>query len=93
VTSLLPLLRTRVTAVWFVLIAATLVSWWLGTDHGFGSDHRAASVVVLGVAFFKARLVGLYFMDLRGAPLALRGIFEAYCLLVCGLVIGMFLGA
>ncbi|MGQ0481841.1 MAG: cytochrome C oxidase subunit IV family protein [Pseudonocardia sp.] len=90
VQSLLPLLRNRISVVWGVLIAATLLSWWLGTGHGFDSVVTA-SVSILVVAFVKVRLVGLYFMELRDSPLPLRAIFEAYCLVACGVVIGMFL--
>jgi predicted signal transduction protein with EAL and GGDEF domain len=84
------LLRTRATTVWFALIAATLVSWALGTDHGLG-DHRAASTVILLVAFTKIRFVGLYFMELRDAPIALRIIFEGYCIVVFAAVLGTYL--
>jgi hypothetical protein len=87
---LAPLLMTRTTAVWFLLILATLTSWRLGTDHGLGS-HEAASVAIVVVAFVKVRLVGLYFMELREAPVVLRGLFEAYCLAVCTLVLAMYL--
>jgi hypothetical protein len=81
------------TVAWFVLILATLTSWRLGTDHGLGSDedHELASVAIFLVAFVKVRLVGLYFMELREAPLPLRGIFEGYCAVVCAAVIGMYL--
>jgi hypothetical protein len=73
-------------------VAATTISWLLGTDHGLdGSGQRVASVAILVVALFKVRLVGLYFMDLRNAPLALRGIFEGWCIVVLGMTIGMFL--
>jgi heme/copper-type cytochrome/quinol oxidase subunit 4 len=91
--SIAPILLTRTTAVWALLILATVVSWWLGTDHGLGegSDHRAASVAIVLVAFVKVRLVGLYFMELREAPTALRSLLEAYCLLVCAVVVGMYL--
>lgn len=88
----LSLLRNRVSVVWTLLIAATVLSWWLGTGHGL-SSVQAASVAVLVVAFVKIRLVGLYFMELRHSPTVLRSIFEAYCLVVCGVVIGMFLFA
>jgi caa(3)-type oxidase subunit IV len=85
-------LRTRATSVWAVLVIATTISWALGSDQGFGPDgHTLASVVILVVALFKVRLVGLYFMELREAPPALRGVFEGYCVAVCGLTIGMFL--
>jgi Prokaryotic Cytochrome C oxidase subunit IV len=43
------------------------------------------------IAFIKVRLVGLYFMELRGAPTVLRGLFEAYCAIACTVVIGVFL--
>ena len=84
------LLRARFTAVWFVLIAATLLSFWLGTDHGLDSA-TARTVLILVVAFIKVRFVGLYFMELRDAPLVLRGLFESYCLVVCGFLIGLYL--
>jgi Prokaryotic Cytochrome C oxidase subunit IV len=53
--------------------------------------HTLASVVILLIAFIKVRLVGLYFMELRGAPTLLRGLFEAYCAIECTVVIGVFL--
>jgi caa(3)-type oxidase subunit IV len=84
------LLRTPATAVWLILIAATGVSWALGSQHGT-HDHRFASVIILLIAFVKVRLVGMYFMELREAPNVLRGLFEAYCLVVCALLLGVFL--
>ena len=84
------LLRNRISAVWFVLIAATLVSFALGTGHGI-SSHQLASVVIMAVAFTKVFLVGMYFMELRVAPDTLRGVFLGYCLLVFSVVTGMFL--
>lgn len=91
VAQLTALLRSRVSLVWLVLIAATLLSWKVGTDHGVHA-HLATTIVLL-VAFVKVRLVGLYFMELRGAPLALRLIFEGYCLVVCTVLIIMYLTA
>jgi hypothetical protein len=88
------MLRTPTTAVWLVLIAATALSWMLGTDHGFGStDHSLSSVVILLVAFVKVRFIGLWFMELRDAPLPLRALFEAYCIIVCTLTISLFVFA
>jgi hypothetical protein len=87
---MLAIVRTRVTVVWAVLVLATGVSWILGTEGGSNS-HRLASVVILVVAFFKVRLVGLYFMELRDAPLPLRAIFETYCVVVCALTVSLFL--
>jgi caa(3)-type oxidase subunit IV len=86
------LVRTPATAVWVILIAATAMSWSLGTQHGM-SNHQLASVIILLIAFIKVRLVGMYFMELREAPNVLRGLFEAYCVVVCALLLGVFIFA
>jgi heme/copper-type cytochrome/quinol oxidase subunit 4 len=91
--TLKPLMRTSTTVAWIVLIGLTLVSWWLGTEHGFGAgdDHEAATIVVFVVSFFKVRLVGLYFMELNEAPIWLRAMLEVYVVVVCAACIGMYL--
>ena len=86
------LLRQQPTAVWAVLVTVTCLSWWLGRGgHLAPSTNVVTSVTVLLVAFVKIRLVGLYFMELKNAPLALRAIFESYVTVVGGLIIGMYL--
>jgi hypothetical protein len=84
----LSLFRARSTVVWIVLVVATIVSWAVGSEHGTGS---AIAVVVLGVAVFKVRYVGLDFMELRQAPLLLRGMFEVYCVVLWCVLAGMYL--
>jgi hypothetical protein len=84
----LSLFRARSTVVWLVLVVATIVSWAVGSEHGTGS---AIALVVLGVAMFKVRFVGLDFMELRQAPLLLRGIFEGYCIALWCVLAGMYL--
>ncbi|MFE3056929.1 cytochrome C oxidase subunit IV family protein [Nocardia sp. NPDC059239] len=86
------LVRGRVTAIWGVLVMATVVSWFLGTHGGHDrtAGHPISSVVIVLVAFIKVRLIGMYFMELRAAPLLLRTLYESYCLIVCGVVIGMY---
>jgi hypothetical protein len=76
-------------------VLATVVSWWLGTDHGLdGSGGRsAAAVAILLITMIKVRCVGLYFMDLRNAPAALRGAFEGYCLALLAALLGLYLFA
>ena len=86
------LIRTRTNLVWLLLVAATLVSWTLGTDHALDrSGQHLASVAVLIIAFIKVRFIGLYFMELKNAPIALRLAFEIYCVGVCAMVVTMFL--
>jgi hypothetical protein len=84
VTVLAPLLRTRTSAVWLLLTAATVMSWALGTHHGL-------AIAILVIAFVKIRFVGLYFMELRGAPPALRTAFEFYCAAVFLTLSAMYL--
>jgi hypothetical protein len=93
VTTLTPLLRTRTTVVWLGLTLATLLSWSLGGHHtlGLSGSHGLAGISILLIAFVKVRFVGLYFMDLRGAPVVLRSMFEAYCAAVCAVLAAMFL--
>ena len=87
------LLRDRTTVIWLLLIAATCLSWFLGTDHGLaGVDARTiATVAILVVAFVKVSFVGMNFMELRNAPTPLRLIFLGYVVVVCGVVVGMSL--
>jgi caa(3)-type oxidase subunit IV len=86
------LVRTNASVAWLVLTGLTVISWALGTEHGFGhGNHVPASLVIIVVAVFKVRLVGLYFMELRDAPLVMRGMCEVYSVILLGLLIGMYL--
>ncbi len=86
--TVLKLLTNRAGLSWLVLIAATVVSWAVGAEHGTGST---VGVLVLGIAAIKVRLVGLDFMELRHAPIALRAAFEAYCVGMWALLSGLYL--
>ena len=86
------LVRSNASVAWLALTSLTVVSWVLGTQHGLGGGgHVPASLLIFVVAIFKVRLVGLYFMELRDAPLALRAIFEGYCVVLLGVLVGMYL--
>lgn len=71
----------RVTLVWAVLIGLTFASFIVGVEQGAGVAS-AAAVVIIGIALFKVRLIGMHFMDVRTAPRALRLVFEGYVLAV-----------
>jgi hypothetical protein len=79
----------RVLVVWLVLVVATIVSWTVGANHGI--DYRLSTTLVLVVTFVKVNLVGMNFMELREAVLPLRAIFNAFCIVVCVGLIGMYL--
>lgn len=68
---------------WVVLSLATLLSWWLD-DAATGNWIGTA---VLLIAFFKARLVLMVFMDVRAAPAELRWCCEAWVIIACTAVI------
>ena len=85
------LLKSSATLVWLLLIVATIVSWALGTHHGFVDNDNVASVGILLVAFIKVRFIGLYFMELKDAPVVLRALIEAYCVVVCCITVGIYL--
>jgi hypothetical protein len=90
----LTVVRTRASLVWFFLAVLTIVSWALGTDHSLtGEEHVPASLVILVVAIVKVRLVGLYFMELRFAPVQLRAVFETYCAAVLILLSSLYVFA
>ncbi len=73
---LLRLLADRQTAVWLLLVAATVLTATLGLEQHGGST--AVGLVLLTIAFVKIRLVALHFMEIREAPVALRVLVEAY---------------
>ena len=82
------LFRARSTIVWLGLVIVTLVSFAVGADHGIGSG---VALWVLALALIKIRYVGLDFMELRDAPLLLRGAFETYCIVLWLVLAGMYL--
>ena len=83
----LHLVRNRAGVSWLLLVAATLVSWLVGAEHGTGST---VGVVVLAIAAVKIRLVGLDFMELRHAPTPLRVAFEGYCVALWAVLSGLY---
>jgi hypothetical protein len=80
--------KVRSTEVWLLLVAATCLSWWLGTDHAISASVTAP--VVLVVAFGKARLVTRSFMELQHAPLVLRTLFDIWILVVGGALVILY---
>ncbi len=86
------LIATRASAAWLALVGLTVTQWAIGTHDGVsGPYHVPASVVIFFVAVFKVRLVGLYFMELREAPMALRAGFEIYCAALLTVLLAFFL--
>ena len=82
------LLRTRSTAIWLLLVVATLLSWAMG--HGFAGPSQAG-VAILVIALIKFRCILFEFMELRDAPKAMRLAGNLWCLLLAIVLVGLFL--
>lgn len=74
--------------VWLFLVGATLGSAWLAEHHAVAGQLTAAFVML--VAFFKGRAIMLYFMELRGAPLAWRMAFEIWGIVATLVIVGLW---
>ncbi len=87
-----PLLISRPTLIWIILLAATALSWGVGAVFG-GSAMRWAGASIIAVAFVKVRLVILEFMEIRRAPLPMRLAGEVWVLTLCATLVTLFLKA
>lgn len=87
--ALTRLVRLPAFLPWALLVVLT------GFPGGWGRTRpaRFATVAVLLVAFFKVGTVGATSSELRKAPLALELIFNAWCVLVCAVLIVLYLGS
>jgi hypothetical protein len=70
---------------WLGLVGLTVISWWLGFEHGSDSMWIIATLMVL--AFAKVFLVGHSFMEVRTAPRILRQIYTWWCIAACMAVV------
>ena len=82
-------LSKAITLVWIVLFAGTAVSWFL-VPEGTHVMSLVPGIAILSIAFFKVRLILLYFMELRFSPQPWRGIFESWVIAAWGAVIYLY---
>ena len=81
-------LRSPAGISWLALVVLSLLSYWVGTDHGL-NDKDAACAALLAVAIGKVYLIGSEFMELRQADPRLRTGFQVYCIVLGVGLIGM----
>lgn len=79
----------RLARNWLLLVVLTLLS-----VEGLGRLGGGATlaVAILGIAFIKVRIIVLDFMEVRGAPVALRAILEAWIVAVCAMLLAIAVG-
>jgi hypothetical protein len=77
------LLRNRIARTWLLLVVATLCSFVIFESSG-GNPRNQAIVggFVIAIAFFKVRLIGLNFMEIRGCPAWMRSAFELWVITI-----------
>ncbi|ORW24413.1 cytochrome C oxidase subunit IV family protein [Mycobacterium palustre] len=81
-------LRERVTKVWLVLIALTVVTTWVLSNDVFSPAAAVAGIFL--IAALKVRYVMLDFMELRCAPQSVRAVFEGWIVVVIALIGGFW---
>lgn len=82
----------RTTDIWLILILASFLTWWLGTNDSRDQlSDRVMIAAVVVIAFLKAYLVGMEFMEVRGAPAVLRGLLTGWVGLLAVAVTTLYL--
>lgn len=71
------------TVIWLVLVALTIVSFWLGET---GMSGKGVMLILLVITMIKSQLVANYFMGLSKTRLLWRGIMFFYFLIVGSLI-------
>ena len=84
----LSILHRNPTVTWAVLVLATLVSFAFGEGLG---PAKVATVAVFIFAYAKVNLIAHSFMELHGAPKALRIFFPAYTAIIGTALIVLYL--
>lgn len=89
------LAKSRATAIWLLLVLATAASWWLGVHSVPGLEKHGGAVgaTVMAIALVKVRFVAMDFMEVRGAPIALRIILELYIITVLTMLVTLLLAS
>jgi hypothetical protein len=79
--------------IWLLLLAATGVTFWLGESGLSGTAGVTPVLVMFALAFAKALLVMLDFMELRHAPALWRRLLVGWLVLVTsGIVLAYWIG-
>jgi len=84
------LVFNSITIVWGLLFVGTTISWLIAPEGDYLSPLLPGVTIIL-IAFFKVRLILLYFMDLRVAPQPWRGLFEAWTISSCALIVTLYM--
>lgn len=76
-------------AAWVALMVATVTTTWVFSTHNFPATTSAIATFVL--VSWKVRLIVLDFMELRASAWVLRLAFEAWAVVVPGMILAFYL--
>lgn len=81
------------TGTWLVLVAITVLSWWLAPGHTGGHVEPSIpiTVTVIALAVIKSRLIIRNFMEVRTAPLWLRRATDSWLAVLWTAVLVIYL--
>jgi len=83
-------MHLRPTYIWAILVAATLLSWFLKGD---AISAKVGATAVILIAAFKINLVVSHFMELKWQPRPFRFIVTGWLALVTIIIIGGYWAA
>lgn len=81
------------TATWLLLVAITVLAWWLAPGHsaGLAEPSIPITVTVIALSAVKARLIIRNFMEVRTAPLWLRRVTDGWLIALWTAVLVIYL--
>ncbi len=82
------LLRERATKVWLGLMVLTVLTTWVLSKELVSPAATVTGTFV--IAAVKVRFVMLDFMELRGAPVGVRMVFQGWSAVVTALILGFW---
>lgn len=81
------------TVTWLVLVAITVLAWWLAPGHSAGPVEPSIpiTVTVIVLSAIKARLIIRNFMEVRTAPIWLRRTTDTWLVVLWTAVLVIYL--
>lgn len=85
--------NARLTYVWAIISAITVLSWWLGHPPAGGElvPTVPITIAVLVLGLVKVRLIIQHFMEVRTAPRWLRLFTDTWLVCFFGAVLAIYL--
>lgn len=84
------LVISRITAIWLLMIGATLLSWQMGHGAEIIKQRYVAAAIIV-ITFVKVRLLIFEFMEIKTAPFWMRFAFDLWMMSTSGVIIFVFL--